>query len=153
MSKTENSCKSYALRISLMKSNSAEIVNFKMLQSLLFKFSYLVHFNLIKCLYINLNVSKFFDFDVMIYHIKKEVHINIKKGNSSIVKIFSSKLFIQLIMFLSRLFKSAKTHYWFTELKLVDMIWVVWKVRHLIELLNLLTIIYIDHEANLNIVK
>ncbi len=153
MPKTENSCKSYVLRISLMKSNSVKIVSFKMLQSLLFKFSYLIHFNLTKHLYINLNAFKFFDFDVMIYHIKKEVHINIKKDDSSIVKIFLSKLFIQLIMFLSRLLKLTKTHYWLTELKLVSMIWVVWKVRHLIELLNLLTIIYTDHEVNVKIVK
>jgi len=94
-----------------MKSNSVKIVSFKMLQSLLFKFSYLIHFNLTKHLYINLNAFKFFDFDVMIYHIKKEVHINIKKDDSSIVKIFLSKLFIQLIMFLSRLLKLTKTHY------------------------------------------
>ncbi len=136
-----------------MKSNSAEIISFKTLQSLLFKFSYLIHFNSVKHLYINLNMFKSFDFDVMIYHIKKEVHINIKKGNSSIAKIFSSKLFIQLIMFLSRLLKSAETHYWLIELKLVSMIWVMWKVRHLIELLNLLTIIYTDHEANVKTVK
>jgi len=94
-----------------MKLNSAEIASFKTLQLLLFKFSYLIHFNLIKHLYINLNTSKFFGFDVIIYHIKKEVHINIKKDNSSIAKIFSSKLFIQLIMFLSRLLKSAETYY------------------------------------------
>ena len=111
VSKAENSCKSYALRISLMKSNSAEIISFKTLQSLLFKFSYLIHFNSVKHLYINLNMFKSFDFDVMIYHIKKEVHINIKKGNSSIAKTFSSKSFIQFIMFLSRLLKLTKTHY------------------------------------------
>jgi len=153
VSKTENSCKSYASRISLMKLNSAEIASFKTLQLLLFKFSYLIHFNLIKHLYINLNTSKFFGFDVIIYHIKKEVHINIKKDNSSIAKIFSSKLFIQLIMFLSRLLKSAETYYWLTELELADMIWIMQKVRHLIELLNLLTIIHTDHEANVKIVK
>ncbi len=109
--KAKNSCKSYASRISLIKSNSAEIVSFKTLQLLLFKLSYLVHFNLTKCLYIDLNMSKFFDFDIMIYYIKKEVHINIKKDNSSIAKIFLSKLFIQFIMFLSRLLKLAETHY------------------------------------------
>ncbi len=152
-SKAENSCKSYASRISLMKPNPVKIVSFKTLQSLLFKLSYLIHFDLTKCLYINLNAFKSFGFDIMIYHIKKEVHTNIKKGNSSIAKIFLSKSFIQFIMFLSRLLKPAKTHYWLTELELAGMIWVVWKVRHLIELLNLLIIIYINHEANVKIVK
>jgi len=152
-SKAENSHKSYVSRTSLMKSNPAKIASFKMLQSLLFKFSYLIHFDLIKHLYINLNVSKSFDFDIMIYHIKKEVHTNIKKDNSSIAKTFLLKSFIQSIMFLSRLLKSAKTHYWLTELKLISMIWIVQKVRHLIELLNLFTIIHTDHEANVRIVK
>lgn len=115
-SKVENSCKFYVLKTSLMKLNSVKIASFKTLQLLLFKLSYLVHFNSAKHLYINLNVFKFFGFNIMIYYIKKP-HTDIKKGNLSKAetllkaKIFLLKFSIQPIMFLSRLLKPAKTHY------------------------------------------
>jgi len=108
VSKAENSHKSYVTRISLMKSSLVKIASFETLQSLLFKSIYLVHFNSVKQLYIDLNVFKLFDFRVMIYHIKKEAHI---KKDALKTKIFSLKFLIQSIMFLSRLLKSAEIHY------------------------------------------
>lgn len=86
----------------------------------------------------------------MIYYTKKKTHINIKKDNKT---VYSSKLSIQSIMFLSKLLKSIKMHYWSTELELADMMWVIWKIRHLIELLNLVTIIYINYKINVEIIK
>jgi len=56
-----------------MKLSSVKIVSFETLQFFLFKSMYLVHFNTVKQLYINLNVFKCFDFDIMIYHTKKEI--------------------------------------------------------------------------------
>ncbi len=99
-SKSENSHKFYINRTSLMKLTLTEIVSFKTLQVLLLKSFYLVHFDSIKQLYINLNVFKVFDFSVMTYHIK-QFHI----------EVYSSKSSIQFIMFLSRLLKSAETCY------------------------------------------
>ena len=111
---------------------------------LLSKSFYLVHFNSAKQLYINLNVFKVFDFNVITYHIKK-IQIN--------VKVYSVKFSIQSIIFLSRLLKSTETRYWSMKLELVDMIWMIWKMQHLIELSSLVMIIYTDHEINVNIVK
>jgi len=101
-----------------MKFILTEIVSFKTLQALLLKSFYLIHFNLVKQLYIDLNVFKFFDFDVMIYYIKKEIkkdtHIkkdayNSMKKNTSKTKIFSSKFLIQFIIKLSS--KSDQMHF------------------------------------------
>ena len=56
-------------------------------------------------------------------------------------------------MFLNRLLASAKTRYWLTELELAGMIWVVKKVRHLIESTASPVIIYTDHGSNVGIAK
>jgi len=151
--KAGNPRKSYASRTSLMEPNPAEIASFETLQSLLSKPSYLVHFDSAKRLYIDLDASKSFGFGAMIYHTKEEVHTNIKEGDPPIAKTFPSKSSIQPIMFLSRLLKPAETRYWPTELELAGMVWVVRKVRHLIESSNLPTIIHTDHGANVGIVK
>lgn len=127
-----------------MKLNLTKIISFNIFQSLLSQPTYLIHFNSAKQLYIDLNVFKCFEFKIIIYYIKK-FYINIKK--------YFIKVFIQFIMFLSRLLKSAKIYYWSTELKLADIVWVIWKIKYLIELLNFVIIIYINYKANIKIIK
>jgi len=61
-----------------MKLSLIKIASFETLQSLLFKSMYFVHFDMIKQLYIDLNAFKCFGFDVMIYHIKKEITVKKK---------------------------------------------------------------------------
>lgn len=122
MPKAENLHKSYVLRISLMKLNSVKIASFKTLQLLLFKFSYLVHFNAAKYLYIDLDMFKSFRFEAIIYYIKKKAHTDIKKDSTIKEKTFSFKLIIQLIMFLSRLLKFTEMCYWSMKLKLINII-------------------------------
>ena len=56
-------------------------------------------------------------------------------------------------MFLSRLISSTKSRYWFTKLKIADLIWVFRKIRHLIESSKTFDIVYTDHEATLTIAK
>jgi len=98
-----------------MKFSFVKIVSFETLQFLLFKFTYLIYFDSAKQLYIDLNVFKCFDFDVMIYHIKKEItvkeknHTVMKKNNTTTTYSFRSS--IQFIMFLSRLLKFTEMHY------------------------------------------
>ena len=59
---------------------------------------------------------------------------------------FYSRIVIQSIMFLNRCFNETKRNYWFIELKIVDIVWMMKKIRHMIELTNIFfTIIYIDH--------
>ena len=78
----------------------------------------------------------------MIYHV-----------NITLFKEYSFKTSVQFILFLSRLLNSAKTRYWFIELKLIELIWVLRKVRHFVKSSKLSSIIYTDHEAFLKIVK
>ena len=56
-------------------------------------------------------------------------------------------------MFLSRLISSTKSKYWFTKLKIADLIWVLKKIKHLIESSKTFDIVYIDHETTLTIAK
>ena len=47
-----------------------EKISFYILQKLLFKFTFLIYFNIKYILYINLNINKQFKFKIIIYYIK-----------------------------------------------------------------------------------
>lgn len=57
------------------------------------------------------------------------------------------------IIFISRLLIPAETRYWPTELELAGLVWVLRKIRHLVEATELPTIVYNDHGASLGIAK
>ena len=65
----------------------------------------------------------------------------------------SKQKFQQSILFLNRLLTNAETRYWPTELKIADIIWVVKKIRHMIEITIHIIIIYTDHSIAVTIVK
>lgn len=54
---------------------------------------------------------------------------------------------------MSRLLTDAETRYWPTELEVVGLVWVVKKIRHMIEAAVHTTIIYTDHSAAVSIVR
>jgi len=58
------------------------------------------------------------------YHLKE-----IAKDNTSKQK------FMKFILFLSRLLQDAEIQYWLTELEVTELIWVVKKIRYIIELI------------------
>ncbi len=79
----------------------------------------------------------------MIYHVKDFIVDNIKL-------IFH--IFIEFILFLSRMLNTAEANYWSTELKVVDIIWIIKRVHHLIDFTDVsLIIIYIDHSTAISI--
>ena len=81
----------------------------------------------------------------MIYYVK---HINWNDIE------YSSRKILQLIMFLSRLLTFAETKYWFIELEVANIVWVLRKIRYLIEFsMKKLIIVYIDHDVALSIFK
>ena len=80
----------------------------------------------------------------MIYHVIKD---KIK------IEYYLSRFVIQLVLFLSRLLSLIKTRYWFTKLELVDIIWVLKKIKYLIKLFILIIVIYIDYNTALDIIK
>jgi hypothetical protein len=57
-------------------------------------------------------------------------------------------------MFLSNMLTNAETRSWSTKLKITEMIWIIKKIRHLIEFSRKqLTIIFIDHAIFVEIIK
>jgi hypothetical protein len=61
---------------------------------------------------------------------------------------------IKSIMFLSKILTNAKIRYWSTELKMIEIVWIIKKIRHLIESSRKqFTIIFIDHFALTEIIK
>ena len=80
-------------------------------------------------------------------------HYHVMNDNLANSLMYSARKSIQSIMFLSRLLNSAETRYWSTELKLTGLIWILRKIRHLMNFANKSSIIYIDHEISLAIVK
>ena len=142
--KKENVKKIFASRIRIDNATSRKRVSYEIFQSLLSKLLYLIHHDLKRQIYVNLNVNKKFEIDVVIYYVKK----NFIKSNE-----YSIKSFIQSIMFLFKLLNSTETRYWSIDMKVVDIIWVLRKIRHFIESFISFIVIYIDHDVTLDIVK
>jgi hypothetical protein len=120
-----------------------EMTSFLLLQENLTKTILLIHFDKSKWLWIDLDEFKEFDFEVIVFHV-------IKKFSK---ETWSIKNDIQLIMFLSRLLTTAERNYWSTELKTTSLIWIIKKVRHLIQSSKKSVIIQTDHVVIIDISK
>ena len=51
--------------------------------------------------------------------------------------------------FFNRMFNGAEIKYWPTELEMADLVWVVREIRHMNEIAKQITVIFINHAANL----
>jgi hypothetical protein len=122
---------------------SREMIFFLLLQENLIKTTLLIHFDKRKWLWIDLDEFKEFDFEVIVFHVIKEFS----------KETWSIKNDIQLIMFLSRLLTTAEKNYWSTELETTNLIWVIKKVRHLIQSSKKSVIIQTDHVVIVDICK
>ena len=143
---TDNVKKIFFRTIKIKNFISRKFASFQTFQILLSKSFYLIHVDLSRRIYIDLNVNKKFDLNVMMYHIKKSINWDEKN--------YSSRKAIKSILFLSRLLFDVEIKYWFTKLKLNDIIWVLRKIRHLLDFfLTKSFVIFIDHDAVLEIVK
>ena len=69
-SKIENARKTYSARTRLKNSTSFEFEFFRLLQSLLSKSFYLIHHDFKRQMFIDFDVSKKFELNVMIYYVK-----------------------------------------------------------------------------------
>ena len=119
-----------------------EVTAFRDLQNTFRSPTFLVHFDRKRKLYINIDTFKRRGFTTMIYHIRKEIL------NESI----PARADVQLIIFLSKLINAAERNYWPTELEVATIVWVVRKIRHMIEASETPSvIIYTDHSAAVQI--
>ena len=134
--------KTYTSKIKLLLTLKEEEF-FQTLQKTLSNASILIYFNSKRVLWIDLNEFKEHEFGIIIFHLRDEVFQN----------VISLRTQIESIMFLSRLLISVERNYWSIELKMTALIWVVKKVRHLIEFSKFSVIIQIDHSATIDICK
>ena len=115
--------------------------SYRQLQEFFTRVEFLIHFDRSRTLYIDVDVSKRRDFEAMIYHLKIET--NSKR---------SRRIDVESILFLSWLLNFAKTRYWSIELEMIDLVWVVKRVRHIIETIAQI-VIFIDHVVNSSITR
>ena len=117
--------------------------SFQKLQKAFTQPIFLYHFNWTCQLFLDLNASKEWGFEAMIYHIK---------GDPDPGQIFNWKD-VQSILYLSKLLNKAKQNYWPIELEMAALIWTVKKIHHMIESNESQSVIaYIDHTASVNLI-
>ena len=137
-----NARKVHAGRLDVTTPTPRELNSFHHMQSLLSKASILVHFDSERRLYIDMDASKERGIGGYLYHVSNEP-LDKPPGPKT----------IQPILFLSRDLIDAETRYWPTELEISGLVWMIKKVRHLVEASKLPVIVYTDHSSTVNIAK
>ena len=133
---------------------SKELNTFHHLQMMFSRLTILSHFDFKHWLYIDLDVLKEFGFDTHIYHAKSDLMKSTSESELLLWSVSSSsQKDTESILFLSCLLTDVKMWYWSTELKVADIVWVVKKVHHMIEVTEQFTIIYTDHFTTVFIVQ
>ena len=116
----------------------AEIKSFQDLQGAFASPTFLIHFDPTRKLYIDLDASKEWGFAAMMYHVAKDP----EKDDSF------PRTDVQPILFLSKMLNQAEKNYWPTELEVAGIVWVIKKVRHMVESTKKPpVVVYTDHSA------
>ena len=143
----ENARRFYFAKTRVQNSIDLKIIFFKTLQNILSKKFYLMHINTKRQLFIDLNVNKKFDIEIMLYYVKKNYFKNFKSDQ------FSSRHVIESIFFFNRFVIETKSRYWFTELKIVDIVWIFKKIKYIVKVFIVSIVIYTNHDFALNIIN
>ena len=135
-----------AVKVVYYDPTEAELEAFRLLQQAFGSPTFLSHYDATRFLFIDLDASKAWGFAAMIYHIKGD------RVPDVTTKI--PRTDVQPIMFLSRCLNTAEHNYWPTELEVAGIVWVVKKIRHMIESnLKPPVVVYTDHSAAVPISK
>ena len=122
----------------LYDSTHEKRATFRNLQVAFVSSTFFIHFDRKRRLYIDLNAFKQWDFAIIVYHVLKNPFDDTSYFRTA----------IQFIMFLNRCLNGAKKNYWFIELKIVDIVWIIRKIKHMIEFIEIFSaIVYIDHST------
>ena len=133
----ESTKKKQSSKLALDNVIDEERKTFVKLQNIFFNSIFLIHYDSERSLFVNFDAFKRWDFVVMIYHI----------ADDSKNDIFA-RTAVQSILFFNKLLNEAEINYWFIELKVADIVWIVKHIKHMIDSFKQsLTIIYIDHSA------
>ena len=138
----ERQRKMYSIKTILKKSFESELKIYRQLQKVFRKIILLIHHDFTRVTYINVDVFKRRDFDVVIYHLKFETDSNHFKHEK-----------IESILFFSRMLTSIEKRYWSTKLKMTELIWVVRRVKHLIKVSQHDIVVFTNHVVNAFITK
>lgn len=131
--------KQQSIRLYVDNPTEAESQAFQELQQAFDSPIFLIHYDRSRRLYIDIDSSKSWGFAAMIYHVK---------GDPEVSDAVIPRTSVQPIMFLSKLLNDAEKNYWPTELEVAGIVWVVKKIRHLIESTSVPpAVIYTDHSA------
>jgi dUTPase len=123
-----------------------ELAAFDAIQAVFQDPQWLVHWDRTRRLYFDIDSSQEGGHGAMVFHVKRDYnHTNLKAVPPSTA--------VEPIMFLSRLLTPAEKHYWSTELEVSCIVWVVRKIRHMIEAApdDLTPVAYTDHIATINL--
>ena len=136
--------KRQAIRSPLEQPTDAELEPYRLLQEAFAKPTFLTYFDPQRKLFIDLDSSKSWGFAGMLYHVDGEWDPEKPISRTA----------VRPIMFLSKSLNKAEANYWPTELEIAGIVWVVRKVRHMIESPKQPpTIIYTDHSAAVQIAR
>ena len=157
--------KTTAARLRLEKPTPKELNAYHQLQQMFARPTMLHHHDPKRQLYVDLDASKEWGLAAHVYHVKEDLpkpsagtdlHTNMKAATKKTGKATADhpkQKSLQPILFLSRQLKPAETRYWPTELEMAGIVWVVKKIRHLIEASANPTVIYTDHSAAVGLVR
>ena len=132
--------KNFNQKILIENLNTNELQFYEQLQKDFSRLNWLTHFDILKQLYADIDVSKN-DFGVIIYHVK---------SNSKNDKFFD-KWQIESILFFSKLFTEIESKYWLTEFEMTILVWTIRRIVHMIRSSKHSTVIYTNHETNFTI--
>ena len=137
--------KMFFKRTSIDQSINTKYQSYEYLQIRFSKSNFLIHFEAIKSTFIDVDVSKKRNFEIMIFH----VQVDFEENDIVIIKNE-----IQFIMFFSKILIDAETKYWLIELKMIKVVWIVKKIRHMIESCRKSSmIIFIDYAVIADLIK
>ena len=137
--------RAYASKTKLGPPTPQELASFLSIQDALSQPSTLIHHNPEKVLWIDLNASKEFGFGAIVFHMAA--------NKTFLERRWPFTISVQPVLFLSRLFTPTERNYWPTELEITGFIWVVKKVKHIIESSKAKVIIQTNHSAIIDILQ
>lgn len=130
--------KAFASKLRLNSPSNAEIMSFETVRDCLSSKQTLKHFDAAKELLIYVDASKDHGYAAALHQVHEE------PGHEGGVEF--------PILYLSKMLNSAERNYWPTELEIAGLVWVIMKVRHLVEDCDRV-ILVTDHQAALDIFK
>lgn len=81
---------------------------------------FLHHFDAKRPLYMNVDASKKYGFESIVYHVERDPEISTVLSDGKVMEF--SRTRIQSVLFLSKLLSTAKQNYWPTELEVAGLV-------------------------------